>query len=232
MRNIALYILTLSLLTSCFEKNNCINQFEFISCNNDSIPILNLDITKHPDTIRNEMNKLYGFDLCKKCSWVDFRLPFTIDGQKGYLKVMADFDSPFCENCPIPIRLRHYFSIMINQNNQLLVEGELIELDSLQLKIEKYLASVGVDEMAPENFGQVNFSIFWNQDSDPEFLNSVLTALYFSHLSFVKSELEKDGIDLCKMEGAKLEKLKEKYPLRIEFDLGKIKRMKPPNIEN
>jgi hypothetical protein len=232
MRKIALYILTLSILTSCLEKNDCLNQFEFISCNNDSIPILNLDITKHPDTIRNDMNKLHEFDLCEKCSWVDFRLPFTIEGQKGYLKVMADFDSPVCENCPIPMRLRHYFSIMINQRNQLLVEGKLIELDSLQTKIEKYLANVGVDEMAPENFGQVNFSIFWNQDSNTKLLNSVLTTLYVSHLSFVKSELENDGIDFCKMERANLEKLKEKYPLRIEFDLGKIERMKPPNIES
>jgi hypothetical protein len=231
MRKIALYILTLSLLTSCFEKDDCLNRFEFISCNNDSIPILNLDITKHPDTIRNEMNKLYGFDLCEKCSWVDFRLPFTIEGQKGYLKVMVDFDSPVCENCPIPMRLRHYFSIMINQRNQLLVEGELIEIDSLQSKIQKYLAKVGVDEMSPKNFGQVNFSIFWNQDSNTEFLNSVLTTLYVSHLSFVESELKNDGIDFCKMERENLEKLKEKYPLRIEFDLGKIERMKPPNIE-
>src|SRR5690554_9822 len=231
MRKIALYILTLSLLTSCSEKDDCLNRFEFISCNNDSIPILNLDITKNPDTIRNEMNRLYGFDLCEKCSLVDFRLPFTIEGQKGYLKVMADFDSPVCENCPIPMRLRHYFSIMINKRNQLLVEGELVEIDSLQSKIQKYLVKVGVDEMSPKNFGQVNFSIFWNQDSNTEFLNSVFTKLYVSHLSFVESELKKDGIDFCKMERENLEKLKKKHPLRIEFDLGKIERMKPPNIE-
>jgi hypothetical protein len=192
---------------------------------------LKFDIKKHPDTIRNELNKLYGFELCKKCSWADFRLPFTIEGQKGYLKIMADFDSPVCENCPIPMRLRHYFSIMINQENQLLVESELIELDSLQTKIENYFAKVGVDEMAPKNFRELNFKIFWNQDSNTEFLNSVLTKLYVSHLSFVKSELKNDGIDFCKIESNNLEKLKVKYPLRIEFDLGKTERMKPPNIE-
>jgi hypothetical protein len=129
------------------------------------------------------------------------------------------------------MRLRHYFSIMINQENQLLVESELIELDSLQTKIENYFAKVGVDEMAPKNFRELNFKIFWNQDSNTEFLNSVLTKLYVSHLSFVKSELKNDGIDFCKIESNNLEKLKVKYPLRIEFDLGKTERMKPPNIE-
>lgn len=141
---------------------------------------------------------------------------------------MADFDSPVCKNCPIPMRLRHYFSITIFQRNKLTAQGKLIELDSLQTAIQKYLADVGVEEMAPENFKQVNYRIFWYRDSDLEFLNSVLTTMYISHLSFVTSELKKEGIDFCKMQQEDLEELKEKYPLRIEFDLGKINEMKPP----
>lgn len=166
MKHILFLALLISLLTSCLDKNKCLNQFEFSTCKNDSIPILNLDITKHPDTIRAEMNKLYGLDLCKKCSRVDFRLPFEIEKQKGFLKVRTDFNSPVCGNCPTYVRLRHYFSIMVNQKNQLLVEGELTQLDSLQPKIERYLTSVGVEEMAPENFEKINFSILWSQDSD------------------------------------------------------------------
>jgi len=181
------------------------------------------------------MNKLYGTDLCKKCSWVDFKLPFTIEGEKGYLKVMADFDTPICNNCPIPMRLRHYFYITINQRNQLLVEGELIKLDSLQLKIENYLAKVGIDEMAPENFEQVNFKIFLSENTDIGFLNSVLTSLHLSHIAFVESEIQNDGIDFCKITRIDIEKLKEKYPLRIEFDLGKQSKyseMIKQNFEN
>lgn len=226
MRTILLFILTLTLLTSCSVKNECNNRFEFISCN-DSIPILNLDISKNSDTIRNEMKKLYGFDLCEKCSWVDFKLPFTIEGQEGYLKVMTDFDAPICDNCPTSCELRYYFSIMINQRNQLLVEGDCIGIDSLQSKVEEYLATVGNDEMAPETFNQVNFRIFWNQESNIDFLNSVLSILYKSHLAIVELELEENGIDFCGLDKLRIEKLKEQYPLRIEFDLGKIKRMNP-----
>lgn len=224
---LALYIVTLALLTSCSVKNDCNNQFEFVSCNIDSIPILNLDITKHPDTIRKEMNKLYNSDLCKNCSLVDFRLPFTIDNQKGYLKIMTDFDFPVCENCPIPIRRRNNFSIMINSRNQLSAGGKLIPLDSLQSEINRYLSTVGIDKMGPENFGQVNFRMFWDQSSSIEFLDSVLISLYSSHLSFVLAELEKEGIDFCKLEKTTIKQLKEKYPLRIEFDLGKIEKNSP-----
>ena len=232
MRKIALYMLTLSSLLSCSKSEVCLNEFKFSSCQTETIPILHLDITKHPDTIRNDMHKLYGFNLCEKCSWVDFRLPFTIAGQNGYLKVMADFDAPVCKNCPIPMRLRHYFSIQINQRNQLFVEGKLIEIDSLPSKIQKYLAKVGVDEMAPENLAQVNFKILWDQKTTPKFLNSVLSTLSVSHLAFVTSALEKDGIDLCTMDSTNLEKLKGKYPLRIEFDLGKREKMRPPTMDS
>ena len=227
---ITLTILILLTLISCSTNNDCKSRFEFISCN-DSIPILNLDITKHADIIREEMNELYGFDLCEKCSLVDFKLPFTIEGQKGHLKIMADFDYPICENCPIPMRLRHYFSIMINQKNQLLVQGELIKSDSLQSKIENYLDKVGIEKMAPETFKQVNFRIFWNQETDIDFLYSVLKTVYNSHLASVELELEKDGKEFCKMDKKDVAKLKEQYPLRIEFDLGEIERMKPSNIE-
>lgn len=82
MKHIALYVWALLLLAGCRDKNECINRFEFISCNNDSIPTLNLDISKDPDQIRREMNELYGYDLCENCGWVDFRLPFTIEGKK------------------------------------------------------------------------------------------------------------------------------------------------------
>jgi len=73
--------------------------------------------------------------------------------------------------------------------------------------------------------------MFWNEDSDIDFINSVLTTLYSSHLEFVESEIQKDELDFCKMKRINIEKLKEQYPLRIEFDLGKIERMKPPNFE-
>ena len=230
MKTPLLFISIILLLTSCSPNNNCKNRFDFIS-NNDSIPILNLVFTKSAETIREEMNELYGFDLCDKCTWADFRMPFTIECQKGSLKVMVDFDSPICGNCPIPVRKRHYFSIMINQRNQLLVEGELVEMDSLQSKVEKYLATVGHNEMTPETFKQVNFRLFWNQDSNIDYLHDVLMVLYKSHLTFVESKLEEDGIDFCTLEKTKITELKEQYPLRIEFDLGKVDRMQPLGID-
>ncbi len=231
MKTIVFYILVFILQTSCSNKKECNNRYKMISCNLDSIPILNLDLSKHIDSIRNEMNQLYGLDLCQKCDYADFRLPFTIEGQKGFIKVMVDYDYHICENCPIPMRLKHEFSILIKQNNQLLVEGEWVKLDTFQKRIEHYMASVGVDSIGPENFSQVNFRITWEQNTNNELLKSVLNSLYHSHLTFINKTLKQNNVDFFKLKQDKLDELKVKFPLRIELDLGKFRRIKPPIIE-
>ena len=227
MKSIPILICAIILLTACSVNNNCQNRFKFISCS-DSIPILNLDITQDRDTIRKKMNELYGIDLCEKCSLVDFRLPIDIEGKKGFIKVMADFDSPFCENCPIPIRKRHYFSILINQENMLLAENELTEKSALQSKIVTYLESIGNDKNTPKVYEQVNFSLSWGRNSNRDFINSILTILHQSHLAFVESQLEKSGIDICGLKNVKIDSLKTQFPLNIEFSSGKIEKMAPP----
>lgn len=60
---------------------------------------------------------------------------------------------------------------------------------------------------------------------------SVIQTLKTAHFSVVKQKIEKEGIDFCKMDRTNLYKIKKKYPLNIEFDLGKIERMKPSNID-
>ena len=226
MKKVSLTIWLLILLTSCSVNHGCENRFDFISCNN-SIPILDLDISKHSDSIRKEINELYEFDLCQECSRIEFKIPFVVEGKSGYLEVMADFDFPVCENCPVPMRSRHYFSVLINQNNQILAEGEVTEIDKLRSKILNYLAAVGNNEMTPETFGQVNFRIHWDQDSDVGVLNSVLTILYKSHLDFVERQLLRNETDFCSIEQTEIAQLKEQYPLRIEFNLTKTERLKP-----
>ena len=59
---------------------------------------MNLDIKKHSDSIRQEMCDLYGFDLCERCAWVEFKMPFKIENNDGYLKVLADFCNSSARN--------------------------------------------------------------------------------------------------------------------------------------
>lgn len=213
-------ILFTTILSGCSVKDQCNNRFDFISTN-DSIPILNLDFSSSPDSILRKMNVLYGIDLCEKCSWVEFKTPFEIEGKKGYLKLLADFDYPYCSNCPIAMRDRHYFEILINLNNQILAESNLVQIDSLKTEILSYLDKVGNDDNFPISYKRVNYFIKWDLNSDPKFVNEVFTTIYSAHLEFVESKLFAEGIDFCSLNKKEIRLLKEKYPLRIEIYNGK-----------
>lgn len=213
-------IVLLTVLTGCSLENECNNKFDFISTN-DSIPELSLDISSPPDSFLEKMNNFYGFDLCEKCSWIEFKTPFKIEGKQGFLKLMADFDYPYCPNCQIAMRNRHYFDILINLNNQIAAEGHYVQIDSLQTEITKYLSKVGNDGFFLKSHKKVNYFIKWDLNSDPEFVNSVFTCIYSAHLDFVEAKLIEDGIDFCSLDQEAIKKLKDEYPLRIEIYNGK-----------
>ena len=220
-------ILLLTILTSCSVEDKCDNRFDFISTN-ESIPILNLDFSSPPDSILEQMNSLYGIDLCQKCNWVEFKTPFEIEGKKGFLKLMADFDYPYCSNCPIAMRNRHYFEILINLNNQILAEGDLVQINSLETEIKQYLNKVGNNDNFPESYKKVNYFIKWDSNSDPQFINSVFTCIYSAHLDFIESKLDREEINFCSLDQEGIKTLKNKYPLRIEIYNGKSIEMPSP----
>jgi hypothetical protein len=227
MRIFILILICSVLLTSCSQVNECENRFDFISTN-DSIPILELDYSEAPETTLERMNNLYGIDLCNKCDWVEFKSPFEIEGQKGYLKVIADFDSQYCPNCPIAMRLRNYFHILINSNNQILAEGELTTVKSLKTDIRSYLSKVGDDDNFPETYMRVHYSIQWDRNSDSTFIDSVITSIFTSHTDFVASKISEDRVTFCSLDKAELIKLKTQYPLRIQISSGKSIEMPSP----
>lgn len=207
------------MLINCTSNNVCKNRFDFINSDNDSIPTLDLDLSKYDDTIREELNELYGYDLCQTCSKIDFRLPLIVDEREVLLRVMVDFDYSICPNCPFPNGFRNNLLIFINQSNKLLFDRNFIEIDSLQSKVEKHLTSNDGTEL--------NIKIFWQQNSDIEFLRKTLAIIANSHLSFVESKTLESGKIFCELGKTSILNLKEMYPLNIEFDLGKAKNMRP-----
>ncbi|MCB9261224.1 MAG: hypothetical protein H6607_02455 [Flavobacteriales bacterium] len=220
MKHTAIIILILIVGIGCFNKKDRNNRFDFINCS-DTIPEMDIDIKRNADSIRNDLSELYGYDLCEECGWVNFKMPFKIQNKSGFLKVMIDYDYEICDNCPIAMRERNYFSIMFNQHDKLLVAGRPIEKDSLKPQIIKYLSKVGKDDLAPEDLNGLNYLIYWKPDCNREMLDSILTIVYQSHLEFVENELKTKNIDFCSLNRMQLDSLKLKYPLRIEFDLEK-----------
>ena len=224
-------ILTLLILTSCSSINDCDNRFYFSNCDLD-IPIVQLDYAKNFDSTRCEIQNQFKDDLSEWCSWVEFKIPFEFDCKKGYLKVLADFDYPFGKNCPDPIRLRYYYTIIININSQLIVNGELMQYDSLKSSILNYFNNVGNKEgFYPEKYDQVNFLLYWDRKTKSSSIEKVLTEISNAHLLFVEQKVTMNGFKFCNLTIRELDSLKSMYPIRIELDLGKIRRMAPPDIK-
>lgn len=212
---------------SCSTNKDCNNRYSFSNCDLD-IPIVQIDYSDQFDSVRQNIKNQFEYDLCEKCSWIDFKIPFQFEDKKGYLKVLADFDYPVCNDCPVPIRLRYYYSIMINRNNQLLVNGRPMRIDSLSSSIVRYFDNVGNPEgRYPEEYRQVNFRLFWDRETEQTSIDKILTEISKAHFTFVEQKVTELGLEFCKLTGEELENLKKKYPLRIEFDLGKIDLMKP-----
>lgn len=223
-----LLIIGLLLLTSCSQINECENRFDFISTN-DSIPILNLDYSEARELTLERMHRLYGTDdLCKKCGWVEFKSPFEIEGKKGYVKLIVDFDHQYCRNCPIAMRERNYFQILINANNQIFAEGELVTVGSLATAIKEYLSKVGRNDNFPETFNRFNYIIQWDRSLDSKFIDSIFVSVFSSHTDFVERQVLERNIDFCSINNEELTKLKAQYPLKIQIP-GKSIDM--PNLE-
>lgn len=226
MRSI-LIIFTILTLIRCSTNNECDNRYAFSNCDLN-IPIVQIEYSAHFDSVRQEIRNHFEYDLCEKCSWIDFKIPFGFEDKKGFLKVMADFDYPICENCPVPIRLRYYYTIMINRNSQLLVNGRPMKIDSLSSSIVRYYDNVGnSDRYYPENYKQVNIRFIWYRETEKNSIDKILTEVSKAYLTFVEQQVAEKGLEFCKLTGVEIENLKKEYPLRIEFDLGKIDMMKP-----
>lgn len=228
MKIFILILLGFILHTSCSQVNDCGNRFDFISTN-DSIPILKLDYSEAPESILKRMNTFYGVDLCSKCDWVGFKAPFEIEGKNGFLKLIADFDSPYCMDCPASIRKRSYFQIFMNSNNQILANDKLVAIDLLKAEIKSYLSKVGYGVGFPETYERVHYSIYWDRHSDSKFIDSVITSIFSTHTDFVATKVSADGLDFCSLEKTELTKLKKRYPIRIQINFGRLKGIRNPS---
>ncbi|MDY8134463.1 hypothetical protein [Aquimarina sp. 2201CG5-10] len=207
------------------SNNTCSNRFDFIA-STDTIPVLKFDVKTPYYLARKDISDLYyNDDLCKHCSRIEFKIPFDIENKDGTLKVMTDYDYPYCQECPIPNRFREYYRINIYTKNRLYVEDKTISLDSLPSNIETYLQSIGKNKIAPESFSKVNYLIDWQQGVNQKFLDTILKKITKAHLKNVERLVNESNRDFCSLDKEELMKLKRKYPLQIEFDLGKSEKM-------
>lgn len=132
---------------------------------------------------------------------------------RGLHVIQAEFDHPHCPNCPIGVRQRNYFTVLVNAQNQILADNAVVSIDSLPTAIHTFLNKVGTVYNAPDSFGSFHYTYQWDTQCHESFMDSVLTTVATAHMSFVKGRMEDEGMDFCGIDHIKLDSLKSAHPL-------------------
>ncbi|MBI2968222.1 MAG: biopolymer transporter ExbD [Bacteroidetes bacterium] len=78
-----------------------------------------------------------------------FIIATTMDVDRGILRRLPPPLPPDVEKPP-PIKERNVFQVLINANNQLMVEGELLDIRNLKNKTKEFIANPADNEDLPE----------------------------------------------------------------------------------
>jgi hypothetical protein len=208
-------VLCLIIFFNCEEGTVCNNRFDYLT-EVKNIPILKLHEVNTATSFLEQLESFYKEDLCNRCEEVEFKIPFKIEDKKGYLKMIADYNYPYCSNCGIAMLSRSYFQIATNVNNQISIPGKVVNEDSLKYEIYTYLSKVGVNEDYPDSIKEVNYVLLLDS-KNIKLLNSIITSICKAHLNYVEFKVNESGVNFCKLSKASILQLKDAYPLRILF---------------
>lgn len=193
--------------------------YDFLNCDLD-IPIVDLDYTKDDAALRKAIEDAFGEDLCNRCGEVAFKIPATFNDKQGYQKVWVNYENPYCGKCPVYIRLKQYYRILVGESDHILVNNDLLPLDSLRHDVVAYYRNVGIDEDLPKDLDRVKFKISWNKEASKVTIERVLNELNEAQITFVAEQLALEGLAFDKLTKEQVQELKQKYKLHIAFDLG------------
>lgn len=215
-------ILFFLFLSQCKPKiEKCNDKFNFIHCT-DSIPVINFPLNQNHDTIYDKLKMLYN-NTDSFASYF-FRLPFEIDNQKGHIKIHTKIGVRKSIICG----LRNNLTILINSQNQLLVKNAWSNLDTLKHILELNFKGKYSHDQDPTNHESLNIVLKWDKNASPKILQKIINTIVETHFKFVTENLLYENENFCSLKKYNITQLKEKFPLRIEFDLFQYE-LEPPS---
>lgn len=212
----------LLLLIGCSEKKVCNNRTDFVF-SVDTFPIVNINISKDSDSIRKYLNTVLGYDLCQKCDMHYFKTLLQFEGKTDYINIAVDYMPGVCK-CPIVCGIRNTFSILINNNNQLLAENDWLDIDSFYKKVKLNNRSI----RSNDDVKRLHYTMQWDTETDSLAVNKILEVITKGYRDFIEEECKSKGIQFCTLNAKELNALKKQYQLIIEFDLGRLDYILPP----
>lgn len=192
----------------------CENQIELIS-KLKTIKHIDVDILEISGDCNSFLRE--NFDSLEYCC-SDIR--YSVDWHfKENLSIPLALESEYrCQGCPIALRCFDYFSILINNSNQLLVEGDYCKMDSLQDEIEEfYLTKIGT-KGHHSRIEPVRFRLQWDTEASKDSLNLALTKLVNSYLLIMQDlSIQEFSQDLCNINSDQLSEIYKILPFKLEI---------------
>jgi len=219
-------ILFLSFLLSCNSSDeeekpilnpSLENPWTYINRISDTLPETEFSLFNSPEKNQTILQK---FDV--NSNIIKYRI-----GQENYLPVYAEFirsslGDIICYDNP-------NFNIDINFNNEIMINGELCELEKIDSLFLKYIKS----SFNLEYFDRPNafFSINLFEVHDQEFIREVISQLANGYWLFLNPIDEKGNkSSFSKLNSNKQVEILRNVPFGLNYDFYKILYSRPPTI--
>jgi hypothetical protein len=150
MRILTPLILFITFLASCSTKEKelpsyfCNENLERYFAGNDSLPTININPNDSFGVIRKSVDSLY-----KNLDYPpNFRFPINLTDSSKTIFIQTRFFNYYPDGFDALTgcgNMRNVLEVLLTSKNQLLIEGELFEVDSLQSFVFKFITNYGKD---------------------------------------------------------------------------------------
>ena len=155
---------------------------------------------------------------------VFFLVTTTMDIDKGILVTLPPYD-PNQEDVEVKLNQRNVLEILVNARDQLLVEGELLDIAELKEFCMKHVDNDGVDPDFSDSPQEAVVALQNDKGTTYNRYIEVYNEIRAAYNSLRENKAKRDfGISYAQLDTAKQRSIKKYYPLRLSesdpFDSG------------
>jgi hypothetical protein len=227
---ISFQILFLALIISCqptekIEKTKgCVNETELLKGN--STLNASIDLNLMPEEQVQHLQKQVDVSLCRGATAINGE--FSIDTSSFENLIILDWycvdSTNYLDEQGPPCVLIRSKQILINSEGQILIDGNLIKVDS----ISDFISQLSIDFFWRNEFKRVAYEVKWDIGTDNRIKFQVFAAVRDGYLKAAdKISMEQyQSKKLCELDSIQLQELKKKF--RLAFTIEKELPVPPP----
>lgn len=222
MKKILFISIIVLLIWGCNNTNNktvenssrfCENELDLL-CSFDTLPTYYGDLKTINTDIEQKVSELFKGDIC--CQDLTFNVYHNFNSIDT-IKISLNYYYN-CDNCPVFIRARNVCVILQNSRGQILFEGEIIPIDSLDTELFNYYSKIGTQDFFPDSYDKANISLQWDLNVTDDDFRIYINQIIQGYLNFVNQFcLKTYNKEICELNQVELKNLGKIIPLKIEI---------------